>query len=203
MSTLAQIRRFCTSSGACRTFRPVNFLSHPQRLYITPQHLHRRFASASSSIEEEDSKNLKPKASTPLRRAASASLPIRSNPTPTRSTIQPVFTLTTATRYVLPRIRGSLPQSSRHLHDALWVPTWGVDGKVGEVFIFSNGSFVTWGLGEEEARMFAAEVLSKSGTEVEPLVEAETEDLEFVTDPSEYVSCISISRFCNTERHLS
>lgn len=58
---------------------------------------------------------------------------------------------------------------------------------MGEVFIFSNGSFVSWGLGEEEARKFAAEVLSKAGVEVEPLTEAETEDLEFVTDPSECV----------------
>ena len=99
-----------------------------------------------------------------------------------------MFTLATATRYVLPRLRSHLPHSSRHLHDALWVPTWGVDGKAGEVFIFSNGSFVCWGLGEDDARKFASEVLAKAGVEVEPLNEAETEDLEFVMDPSEYVS---------------
>ena len=86
---------------------------------------------------------------------------------------------------MLPRLRGYLPHSSRHLHDALWVPTWGVDGNVGEVFIFANGSFVCWGLGEEESRKFAAEVLAKAGVEVEPLAESETEDLEFVMDPSE------------------
>jgi len=56
---------------------------------------------------------------------------------------------------------------------------------VGEVFVFANGSFVCWGLGEAEARKFAAEVLAKAGVEVERLSEFETEDLEFVTDPSE------------------
>ncbi|TCD69342.1 hypothetical protein EIP91_007898 [Steccherinum ochraceum] len=182
MSSTAHIRRFWASAGACRA-RPASLPSSRARWTAVA---HRTFTSTSASPSAaDDSKTLKPKASTPLRRAAAASLPIRSNPTPTRSTIQPVFTLATATRYVLPRLRSYLPHSSRHLHDALWVPTWGVDGKVGEVFIFSNGSFVLWGLGEEEAKKFAAEVLRKAGVEVEPLVEAETEDLEFVTDPSE------------------
>ncbi len=127
----------------------------------------------------------KPKASTPLRRAASASLPIRVNPTPTRSTIQPVFTLTTANGYVLPRLQKFLPSSTKPLHDSLWVPKWRDNGKEGELFIFGNGSFVCWGLGEAEAQKFAKEILSRSQSEIESLSEPESEDLEFVSDPSE------------------
>ena len=132
-----------------------------------------------------DSRPPKPKATTPLRRAAAASLPIRSNPTPTRSTIQPVFTLTTAERFILPRLRPVLPSSAVQLHESWWVPKWGAEGKEGEVFVFGNGSIVCWGLGEAEAEGFAKEVLAKSNAAVQSLKESETEDLEFVTDPSE------------------
>lgn len=138
-----------------------------------------------SDAAPENAKPPKPKASTPLRRAASASLPIRANPTPTRSSIQPVFTLTTAERYALGRISAHLPPSSAALHDAWWVPKYNVDGKEGEVFVFGNGSIVCWGLGEEQAAQFASEVIAKSKAEIAPLKEPETEDLEFVTDPSE------------------
>ena len=110
-----------------------------------------------------------------------------SNPTPTRSTIQPVFTLTTAERFILPRLRPVLPSSAVQLHESWWVPKWGAEGKEGEVFIFGNGSIVCWGLGEPEARKFAEEFLSKANVEVQRLKEPETEELEFVTDPSEYV----------------
>lgn len=122
----------------------------------------------------------KPKASTPLRRTASASLPIRSNPTPTRSAIQPVLTFATAERYIPTRLRSRLPPHSQKLHDAWWVPRWGKDG---EVFVFPNGSFVCWGTTEEEARQFTKQVLAPC--EVGSLPEAETESLEFVSDPSE------------------
>ena len=54
--------------------------------------------------------------------------------------------------------------------------------------MFSNGSIVCWGLGEAEAERFKREVIrSVSGVEVAPLKEDATEDLEFVTDPNEYV----------------
>ncbi|KAI1797117.1 hypothetical protein LXA43DRAFT_982784 [Ganoderma leucocontextum] len=128
----------------------------------------------------------KPKASTTLRRAASASLPIRSNPTPTRSDIHPIFTYATAERYLMPNLRGALPKDARLLHDAWWVPHWTdrTSGLEGEVFVFGNGSFVSWGLGEDEAARFA-EVIERSAAEVARLKELETEDLEFVTDPQE------------------
>lgn len=43
-----------------------------------------------------------------------------------------------------------------------------------------------WGLGEQDARRFAAEVIHRApGIEVSPLKDAETEELEFVVDPIE------------------
>ncbi|KAG9224832.1 hypothetical protein PTI98_009976 [Pleurotus ostreatus] len=162
--------------------------------------------TASQPGVEEPSKP-KPKATTPLRRSASASLAIRSNPTPTRGDIQPVFTLATAERFLFSRLCTSpaLPSSARILKESLYIPSWptthqnsGPDNRgtftsklspsasKGEIFIFSNGSFVCWGLGEAEARRFASEVIEKStGAQIAPLRDHETEELEFVTDPSE------------------
>ena len=93
----------------------------------------------------------------------------------------------TAGRYLMPSLRGALPQGATLLHDAWWVPRWAdaASGREGEVFVFGNGSFVCWGLGEEAAERFAREVLGRSAAEVEVLKEPETEDLEFVTDPQE------------------
>ena len=135
----------------------------------------------------DDAPKPKPKASTALRRAASASLPIRSNPTPTRSDIHPIFTYATAERYLMPNLRSALPKDARLLHDAWWVPRWTdkESGREGEVFVFGNGSFVSWGLGEDEAARFAEDVVSRSAAEIARLKELETEDLEFVTDPQE------------------
>ena len=96
-----------------------------------------------------------------------------------------MFTLATAERYVLSKLRLRLPPGSRALHESLWVPKWGEKGREGEVFVFGNGAFVCWGLGEVDARRFAKTFLTESKAEVSPLKEAETEDLEFVTDPAE------------------
>ena len=87
----------------------------------------------------------------------------------------------------MPSLRAALPAGSQLLHDAWWVPRWTdkVSGKEGEVFVFGNGSFVCWGLGEDAAARFAAEVLAPTSAAVAPLKEPETEDLEFVTDPEE------------------
>jgi uncharacterized Rmd1/YagE family protein len=57
----------------------------------------------------------------------------------------------------------------------------------GEVFLFRNGSFVCWGLTEEDAVRFRREVLMPANAEVGTLAEPETEELEFATDPSECV----------------
>lgn len=58
--------------------------------------------------------------------------------------------------------------------------------------MFSNGSFVCWGMGEADARLFAKEVIAKAGVELAPLKEPETEELDFVTDPNE---CVNARRF--------
>jgi uncharacterized Rmd1/YagE family protein len=166
---------------------------------------HRGYASESTTPQGS---SLKPKAHTSLRRTAFDSLSIRANPKPTQSEIQPISTLATSERYLLTRLRTRLPPTARPLHDAYWVPKWssssggdgegndGGDGegtgtgaarREGEVFIFSNGSFVCWGLGEEDARRFRRDVLTPARAEVGPLDEPETEELEFATDPSECV----------------
>lgn len=138
-------------------------------------------ASSSRTFStESDTLKQKPKASTPLRRTASASLPIRSNPTPTRSSIRPVLTFATAERYLPTRLRSRLTLDSQKLHDAWWIPRWGQDG---EIFVFGNGSFVCWGLSDDEARQFAKDILAPC--EVGSLQDPETEELEFVTDPNE------------------
>jgi len=71
------------------------------------------------------------------------------------------------------------------------VPKWSSSsrnaGKAreGEVFVFTNGSFVCWGLSEEDAKRFRKEVLEPSRAEVGSLAEPETEELEFAMDSSE------------------
>ena len=153
------------------------------------------------SSSSSSSSSLKPKAHTPLRRTASDSLSIRTNPKPTQSEIQPISTLATAERYLLTRLRTRLPSAlgARPLHDAYWVPKWCGNGdgdggngdggkREGEVFIFRNGSFVCWGLTEEDAVRFRRDVLMPANAEVGTLAEPETEELEFATDPSECVS---------------
>ncbi|KDQ59231.1 hypothetical protein JAAARDRAFT_33955 [Jaapia argillacea MUCL 33604] len=152
---------------------------------VTRLQLWRGLSSTAKPSPTEEPSKYKPKAATPLRRAASASLPIRANPTPTQSNINSVFTLATAERYLFSKLRGRLPPSSVLLHESCWVPKWGEKGKEGEVFIFENGSFVCWGLGDADARRFAAEVISPPGLEIGHLKEAETEELDFVMDPTE------------------
>lgn len=137
----------------------------------------------------------KPKAKTSLRRTAAESLPIRSNKTATRSEIQSVLTFATAERYLLSRLRGHLPPGSRVLHESWWIPRWSPkdkDSAEGEVFVFGNGSFVSWGLAEKDAEQFVSQVIARSPeAQVGPLKEPETEELEFVTDPIEFSeSCI-------------
>lgn len=129
---------------------------------------------------------VKPKSATQLRRTAAQSIPIRSNPTPTRSDIRPVSILTTAERYLLPQLRYRLPESALKLQSAWWVPRWaGLDNREGEIFVFGNGTLVCWGLEEVDAQRFAKDFLAGSVVEIGSLSELETEDVEFVTDPKE------------------
>jgi len=181
---MSSLRSILTAPRILKTTLPIWLSTPPCRCYSTT-----RTSSTTAKTENplSDAK-AKPKATTPLRRSASASLPIRSNPTPTRGIIQPVFTLSTAERYILSRLRSlpELPACAQALHESWWVPKWGKPGKEGEVFVFANGSIVCWGLDETDAILFAKEVIELArGLEVAPLKEPETEELEFVVDPIE------------------
>ncbi|KAM5535932.1 hypothetical protein V8D89_010372 [Ganoderma adspersum] len=179
-----QLRHTIAATPRCWQWRQSLVAANPALRPIQP--FRRTFTERRASPPDEAPKP-KPKASTALRRAASASLPIRSNPTPTRSDIHPIVTYATAERYLMPNLRSALPKDARLLHDAWWVPRWTdkESGREGEVFVFGNGSFVSWGLGEEEAARFAEDVVARSAVEIARLKELETEDLEFVTDPQE------------------
>lgn len=179
--TSITLRAFITS-------RTAHARGVPTWLSVTQCRYHGTKASASQTENPLSDAKSKPKSSTPLRRSASASLPIRANPTPTRGDIQPIFTVATAERYVLSRLRShtELPARSQALHEAWWVPKWGAEGKEGEIFVFSNGTVVCWGLGESGANRFVKEIIHRApGIEVAPLKEPETEELDFVVDPIE------------------
>ncbi|KAL7421811.1 hypothetical protein Q5752_003582 [Cryptotrichosporon argae] len=61
------------------------------------------------------------------------------------------------------------------------------EGERGEIWVFSSGSIVTWGLTEEEGRAFLREVVrgAKYRIEVDPLPasQCEVEEVDFVVDP--------------------
>jgi len=61
-------------------------------------------------------------------------------------------------------------------------------GDRGEIWVFNSGSFVTWGMTEEEGRAFLREVLRRKGAgiEVERLAvqDHEVEEVDFVVDPT-------------------
>lgn len=61
-------------------------------------------------------------------------------------------------------------------------------GDQGEIWVFGNGSFVTWGLTEEEGKAFLREVIRRRGVNVESerlsAKEYEIEEMDFVVDPA-------------------
>lgn len=177
--------RASLSDSQCRLRRLSSTL-------LVSSHVRTLVSKVKEDVPLPDAPKPKPKAATQLRRTASASLPIRSNPTPTRSDIRPVSILTTADRFLLPQLRSRLPASALSLHGSWWVPKWaGLEGREGEIFVFENGSLVCWGLEEKDAKKFAKDFIVGSFAEVGHLREPETEDVEFVTDPNEYVYLIT------------
>nr|ODN97656.1 cytoplasmic protein [Cryptococcus depauperatus CBS 7855] len=58
-------------------------------------------------------------------------------------------------------------------------------GERGEIWVFNSGSFVTWGLTEEEGKAFLREVIRR-GVEINPLAphECEMEEVDFIVDPT-------------------
>ena len=91
-----------------------------------------------------------------------------------------MLTLATAEHYIPTCLRLRLTPDSQKLHNAWWIPCWGQDSKI---FVFGNGSFVCWGLSEDEACQFAQDILAPC--EVGSLCDPESEELEFITDPNE------------------
>ena len=127
-----------------------------------------------------------------LKRTASASLPIRSNPTPTRGAIQPVYTFATAEKYNLASIRNALPASAVRFEEAFWTPIVARGGPSssnsvsGEAWVFGNGTVVCWGLQEGASRKFVHDLIKRSqNAQIAALKQFETEELEFVIDPAE------------------
>jgi uncharacterized Rmd1/YagE family protein len=61
-------------------------------------------------------------------------------------------------------------------------------GERGEIWVFGNGSFVTWGLTESEGESFLREVIRRKGAGVErgsmKRGEYEVEEVDFVVDPT-------------------
>lgn len=66
-------------------------------------------------------------------------------------------------------------------------------GERGEIWVFGSGSFVTWGLTEEEGRVFLREVIRAPGrveTERLQLQDCEVEEVDFVVDPKAKTSIL-------------
>lgn len=59
--------------------------------------------------------------------------------------------------------------------------------KSGEVFAFSNGTFVTWAVPDDQAKHFLNECILAGNVQINPHSEIETEDAEFAFDEDEYV----------------
>lgn len=148
-------------------------------------------SAAPASISPHHVKSSKPKpnkSTNALKRTAYASRSIRQYPTPTRGTIHTVFTLSTAERYNLSALNRHLPPSAIMFEEAWWIPSWRHNSDDCEVWLFPNGSLVCWGGGEEAAKAFADEFLDRDKKiQVGKLDEAESEELDFVTDHTEYV----------------
>lgn len=62
-------------------------------------------------------------------------------------------------------------------------------GQNGEIWVFRNGSFVTWGLTPAEGRRFLREVIRNPATIIEvgtlKFDQVQTEEVDFVVDPTE------------------
>lgn len=141
----------------------------------------------------------KPKSNTSLRKTASASLSIREKPTATRGAIKPVFTLSTAERYLLPPLLKVMKSSNAIMFaEALWLPQvrgqkYSGDAEdFGEAFVFENGCAVFWGIQEDDARRFLDSLVRRNGVEIGRYTEEETEEVEFVTDPSEWAPILCL-----------
>ncbi|BEI80000.1 hypothetical protein CcaverHIS002_0105290 [Cutaneotrichosporon cavernicola] len=145
----------------------------------------------------------------PRRRMEAASLPLRNETAPTRGPILQCIAHTTAERYDLSALAVTLRRLGVRW-DEPWKGRGGAErlirgkdvrpeaedegddlgfeyGERGEILVFHSGSFVTWGLTEEEGRAFLRNVIRTKGSRVEHgrLADAdcEVEEADFVVDP--------------------
>ena len=101
----------------------------------------------------------------------------------TWGSIQPIFTLATAKRYLLSCLRShpNLPAGSQALHESWWIPKWRNEA----VIIFSNSSIVCW---VRRSRSRGQTVLHRHWGRSSP---SRTEELDFVFDPTiEWPWCV-------------
>lgn len=88
----------------------------------------------------------------------------------------------------MPRLQSVLGKDAVVLAESLWIPNLQkcIDGSTGgEAFIFENGCVISWGVQEETAQRFIQLKMTGRGVELGKYTEEETEEVEFVTDPSE------------------
>jgi len=67
-------------------------------------------------------------------------------------------------------------------------------GDRGEIWVFNSGSFVTWGMSEEEGRAFLRNIIRRKGSAVEvgrlDPRDHEVEEMDFVVDPNAQTSIL-------------
>lgn len=165
-------------------------------------------------IRLSHSVNKPPKPKTVLRRnAAEQSAPVRSKliNRPGRTNVMPVLAFSTAERYDFNSLKSSLSAYNSYLvpdsDGAIYIPLDNTGDK--EVFIFKSGSFVTWGMDTDQGERFLRQVIRRGNTpsnnqislqkvleasgrfkntgwvEKNRYLEFETEQLDYVVDPSE------------------
>ena len=114
-----------------------------------------------------------------------------------------MYTCATAERYNLSVLQSRLPQNAQRFEDAWWVPLGLQHDRECEAWVFGNGTTVCWGLEEDDARRFVEDLLRKAPEiQFAPLTTMETEELEFVIDPAEYVALALLSCGWSNISHL-
>lgn len=101
--------------------RPINSFTSRYPLLRCNSTLASEPTEPSSTTPPRTTKPKPNKSATALKRTASASLPIRHNPTPTRGDIRPVFTFSTVEKYNPIALSRLLP-SAIEFEEAFWIP---------------------------------------------------------------------------------
>lgn len=98
--------------------------------------------------------------------------------------------------------RGDGMDAMNVMGEAIWIPKYPIDepgtsssSNAGEIFIFENGSYVTWHMSQEDAKSFAEDVLQTSNgylrdginaiIEIQKYKETQTEAMDFMVRSGE------------------